>query len=151
MKVLPKAPRGGAPPSDATPDGSRKGTNRVGTNGVTANLMFFDRGTFWVPSLTFYLPNVPGYTFSPNRSKLIQDFLQRPHQRRPHVSATIIKTQLFDALSKSLCSSVSVAASRDAIFHCLQLGSTRSCVVCDLLTSIGGGFRLSYINYSRVC
>ena len=28
---------------------SRKGTNGVSTNGVTANFMFFDRGTFWVP------------------------------------------------------------------------------------------------------
>ena len=25
-----------------------KGTNGAGTNGVTANFMFFDRGTFWV-------------------------------------------------------------------------------------------------------
>ena len=28
--------------------GLRKGTNGVSTNGVTANIMFFDRGTFWV-------------------------------------------------------------------------------------------------------
>ena len=36
---------------------SRKGTNGVSTNGVTANFMFFDRGTFWVLPLTyFYLP-----------------------------------------------------------------------------------------------
>ena len=35
----------------------RKGTNGVSTNGVTANFMFFDRGTFWVLPLTyFYLP-----------------------------------------------------------------------------------------------
>ena len=35
----------------------RKGTNGFGTNGVTANLMFFDTGTFWVLPLTyFYLP-----------------------------------------------------------------------------------------------
>ena len=26
----------------------RKGTNGVSTNRVTANFMFFDRGTFWV-------------------------------------------------------------------------------------------------------
>ena len=26
----------------------RKGTNGVGTNGVTANVMYFDGGTFWV-------------------------------------------------------------------------------------------------------
>ena len=32
----------------AAPRRSRKGTNGVSTNGVTANLMFFDRGTFWV-------------------------------------------------------------------------------------------------------
>ena len=35
----------------------RKGTNGVSTNGVTANLISFDRGTFWVLPLTyFYLP-----------------------------------------------------------------------------------------------
>ena len=31
-----------------------KGTNGVGTNGVTADLMFFDRGTFWVLPLTYF-------------------------------------------------------------------------------------------------
>ena len=31
---------------------SRKGTNGVSTNGVTANFVFFDRGTFWVLPLT---------------------------------------------------------------------------------------------------
>ena len=30
-----------------------KGTNGVSTNGVTANFMFFDRGTFWVLLLTY--------------------------------------------------------------------------------------------------
>ena len=35
----------------------RKGTNGVSTSGVTAKVMFFDRGTFWVLLLTyFYLP-----------------------------------------------------------------------------------------------
>ena len=35
----------------------RKGTNGVSTNGVTANFMFFGRGTFWVlPLAYFYLP-----------------------------------------------------------------------------------------------
>ena len=36
----------------------RKGTSGVSTNGVTAiSFMFFDRGTFWLPSFTyFYLP-----------------------------------------------------------------------------------------------
>ena len=35
----------------------RKGTNGVSTNGVTANVIFFDRGTFLVLPLTyFYLP-----------------------------------------------------------------------------------------------
>ena len=37
--------------------GVRKGTNGVSANGVTANFMLFDRGTFWVLSLTcFCLP-----------------------------------------------------------------------------------------------
>ena len=32
--------------------------------GVTANFMFFDKGTFWVLlSIYFYLPEVPGRTF----------------------------------------------------------------------------------------
>ena len=34
--------------------GFRKGTNGVSTNGVTANFMFFDRGTFWVFPLTYF-------------------------------------------------------------------------------------------------
>ena len=34
-----------------------RGTDGVSTNGVTANLMFFDRGTFWVlPLIYCYLP-----------------------------------------------------------------------------------------------
>ena len=37
--------------------GLGEGQNGVSTNGVTANFMFFDRGTFWVLPLTyFYLP-----------------------------------------------------------------------------------------------
>ena len=31
----------------------RKGTDGVGTNGVSANLICFDRGTFWVLPLTY--------------------------------------------------------------------------------------------------
>ena len=39
------------------PGSHRKGTNGVSTNGVTANFMFFDRGTFWVLLLIyFHLP-----------------------------------------------------------------------------------------------
>ena len=42
---------------DSTFREARKETNGVSTNGVIANLTFFDRGTFWVPPLTyFYLP-----------------------------------------------------------------------------------------------
>ena len=32
----------------------RKGTNGVSTNRVTANVMFFDRGTFWVLPLPYF-------------------------------------------------------------------------------------------------
>ena len=32
----------------------RKGTNGVSTNGITANFMFFDRGTFGVLPLTYF-------------------------------------------------------------------------------------------------
>ena len=42
---------------------SRKGTNGVSTNGVTANYMFFDRGTFWVLPLTFFLNLSKSITF----------------------------------------------------------------------------------------
>ena len=51
---------------------NRKGTNGVSTHGVAADIMIFDRGTFWVLTLTyFYLPKVPGRTSFPNLSKLI--------------------------------------------------------------------------------
>ena len=50
----------------------RKGTNGVNTNGVTAIFMFFDRGTFWVPPLTyFYIPKIARAYFFPNLSKFI--------------------------------------------------------------------------------
>ena len=32
----------------------RKGTNGVSTSGVTANVMFFDRGTFWALLLAYF-------------------------------------------------------------------------------------------------
>ena len=58
---------------------SRKGTNGVSTNGVTANLMFFDRGTFWVVPLTyFYLPKSARAYLFPQHVK-IHYFLRRPH------------------------------------------------------------------------
>ena len=58
---------------------SRKGTNGVSTNGVTANFFFFDRGTFWVLSLTyFYLPKSARAYFSPICQHLL--LLQRPHE-----------------------------------------------------------------------
>ena len=50
----------------------RKGTNGVSTNGVTANLMFFDRGTFGVLPLTYFdIPKSARVHFSPNLPKLI--------------------------------------------------------------------------------
>ena len=57
---------------------SRKGTNGVSTNGVTANLMFFDRGTFWVLPLTyFHLPkSARAYLFP--QSVKIHYFCSRP-------------------------------------------------------------------------
>ncbi len=59
--------------------GIRKGTNGVSTNGVTANFMFFDRGTFWVLPLTyFYLPkSARAYLFYPICQNSL--LLQRPH------------------------------------------------------------------------
>ena len=35
---------------------ARRGTNGVGANGVTASFMIFDRGTFWVLALTYFIP-----------------------------------------------------------------------------------------------
>ena len=36
---------------------SRKGTDGVSTNGVSANVVLFDRGSFWVlPLICFYIP-----------------------------------------------------------------------------------------------
>ena len=50
----PTPPRCNPRPSlQRSPCTSRKGTNGVSTNGVTANLMLFDRGTFWVLPLTY--------------------------------------------------------------------------------------------------
>ena len=48
-------------------------TNGVSANGVTADLMFFDRGTFGVLLLTYFyvFPKVPGRTFFPNLSECI--------------------------------------------------------------------------------
>ena len=44
-------------PSQQTARVSRKGTNGFSTYGVTANFMFFDRGTLWVlPLAYFYFP-----------------------------------------------------------------------------------------------
>ena len=43
--------------ASAASTGSRKGAFPVSTNGVTADVMFFDRGSFWVLPLTYlYLP-----------------------------------------------------------------------------------------------
>ena len=55
----------------------RRGTNGVSTNGVTANFMFFDRGTFGVLPLTYlYLPkSARAYLFPICRNSLL---LQRP-------------------------------------------------------------------------
>ena len=49
-----------------------EGQNGVGTNGVTADFMFFDRGTFRVLRLTyFYLPKSARAHLFPNLSKFI--------------------------------------------------------------------------------
>ena len=60
-KVLPSNRPKAPSPADPSPlrlcTGVRRGTNGVSTNGVTATLMFFERGAFWVLPLTyFYLP-----------------------------------------------------------------------------------------------
>ena len=55
----PPVPRGSVPARAGEEERStaRKGTNGVSINWATANLMLFDRGTFWVLVLTyFYLP-----------------------------------------------------------------------------------------------
>ena len=66
----------------------RKGTNGVSTNEVTANFMFFDRGTFWVLPLTYFdLPKIArAYPFSPICQNSV--LLRRPHECWHHLSAT---------------------------------------------------------------
>ena len=66
----------------------RKGTNGINPNGGTANLVFFDRGTFWVLPLTyFHIPRSDrAYLFLPICENPLH--LQRPHQCWPHLSAT---------------------------------------------------------------
>ena len=51
--------------------GDRKGTSGVSTNGVTANFMWFDRGTFWVLLLTyFYIPKSARACLFPSSVKI---------------------------------------------------------------------------------
>ena len=73
MSMMPGA--AAAPSSEKVKDKkeNRKGTNTVSTNGVTANFMFFKRGTFWVLPLTyFYLPKgARAYLLFPNLSEAI--------------------------------------------------------------------------------
>ena len=60
---------------------TRKGTTGVSTNGVTANLMFFDRGTFWVlPLMYFYLPkSARAYLFPQPICQIRYSCIWRPH------------------------------------------------------------------------
>ena len=60
-------------------NGDRKGTDGVSTNGFAANLMLFDRVTFWVLPLTEVLSSqkCQGVPFSPICQNLL--LLQRPH------------------------------------------------------------------------
>ena len=51
---------------------ARKGTTGASTNVVTANFMFFDRGTLLVLPLTYFcISKVPGRTFCPNLSNIV--------------------------------------------------------------------------------
>ena len=51
--------------------------------------MFFDRGTFWVLPLTYFcLPKSARAYLFVTQSVKIWLLLQRPHQCRPHLSAT---------------------------------------------------------------
>ena len=70
--------------------GIRKGTNGVSTNGVTANFMFFERGTFWVlPLIYCYLPKSAGAFLFPNLSKFIT-FAAAPVVLTPFVRNQIV-------------------------------------------------------------
>ena len=81
--------------------GFRTGTNGVGTNGVTANYMFFDRGTFWVLPLTYFnLPKSARAYFFPNLSKLVI-FAAAPLVLTPSVHNQGFKDD-FDAWKGSL-------------------------------------------------
>ena len=63
----------------------RRGTNGDSTNAVIAIVVSSDRGTFWVP-ICQRLPKSVNFAYP---FPLSVKALQRPHQRRPHLSATV--------------------------------------------------------------
>ena len=69
----------------------RKETNGVGTSRATADVVFVLAVVFgYSREPTFISQKVPGRTFFHNLSKSIT-FVQRPHQRWPHLSATKVQ------------------------------------------------------------
>ena len=68
----------------------RKGTNGVSTNGVTANFMFFDRGTFWVLPLTyFHIPKSARAYLFPRSVKIRYFCSQTPISLYPFATTNI--------------------------------------------------------------
>ena len=68
----------------------RKGTTGVSTGWVTANFVFFDRGTFWVLPLTyFYLPQSARANFFTDLSKFMT------FAAAPLVSTPFVRNQAF--------------------------------------------------------
>ena len=81
----------------------RKGTNGVSTNVVTANVMFFDRGTFWVLPLTcFCLPKSARAYIFPQSDK-INYFCSAPLVVTPFVRNQHVRLRLRAQVSADPC------------------------------------------------
>ena len=59
------------PQAGCEAQGHRRGTDGVSANGVSGTVMFFDRGTFWVPAVPICQNLSMMRTFFPNPSKLV--------------------------------------------------------------------------------
>ena len=75
-----------------------KGTNGVSTVGVTANVMFFDRGTFGILPLTYVcLPESARVYLFPNLSKSLFVFVAAPLVFTPFVRRNQAQSNAYGA------------------------------------------------------
>ena len=109
MQAVRARPRRRTSPSPTV----RRGTNGVSTSGVTANLLFFDRGTFCVLPLTnFYILCFPtfGDPICPQPNCLLRGAsgkaqggstpAQRPEPRRHVRPISLLRLSLLDFLTQ---------------------------------------------------